>query len=110
MRTVSINEEKVTKARNSSRATQPWRYLVTVSRVFPSRHEIYAFALQERLPYIDLPLTPGDPDVVLNLQAAFERTWDAGPYPELLRYAGPPPGLLTEEEIAFCRGAVAAAS
>jgi hypothetical protein len=108
LRTVRISDQQFNEAIQDSRVAQPWRYLVAVSRAFPSRHELYPFGLQQRLPYIDVPLTPGDSDVVLNLQAAFERTWDAGPYPELLRYEAPPPAPLSDEETAFCRRTVAA--
>ena len=54
--------------------------------------EVYAVRLTERLPRIAVPLAKDDADVVLDLQAAFTRCWDEGPYPELLRYEGPPPG------------------
>jgi hypothetical protein len=85
----------------------PWRYVVAVTRILLPRREIYSFPLERRLPRIRIPLAAQDPDVVLDLQAAFERTWDAGPYPELLYYENPPPGELTEEELAFCRRIVA---
>jgi hypothetical protein len=88
----------------------PWRYVVAVTRVLPSRREIYAFPLERRLPGIRVPLAATDPDVVLDLQAALERTWDAGPYPELLRYEAAPPGLLTDEELEFCRRMIEAAA
>ena len=58
--------------------------------------------LQKPLPKIAIPLTPDDKDVVLDLQAVVTRTWDEGPYPELLHYDGPPPGSLTTEEVAWC--------
>jgi hypothetical protein len=105
--TVRISERKLTEATNDPRVVQPWRYLVAVGRAFPMRRELYPFGLKQRLPYINVPLGPDDADVVLNLQAAFERTWDAGPYPELLRYEAPPPGALSEDELALCRAAAA---
>jgi hypothetical protein len=105
--TVRISERKLTEATKDPRVVQPWRYLVAVGRAFPMRRELYPFGLTQRLPYINVPLGPDDADVVLNLQAAFERTWDAGPYPELLRYEAPPPGALSDDELAFCRAAAA---
>ena len=54
------------------------------------------------LPRVAVPLSKDDPDVVLDLQAAFTRCWEEGPYPELLRYDGPPPGTLTPDEIRWC--------
>lgn len=80
-----------------------WRYLVAVTRRHPSRYELYAFPLEERLPRARIPLAGEDPDVTLDLQAVYQRCWDAGPYPELLRYDEPPPGSLDDREIEWCR-------
>jgi hypothetical protein len=78
-----------------------WRYLVGVSRR-PRRREVYAIPLERRLPRIRIPLGEGDADVRLDLQGAFTRVWQDGPYPALLNYDGPPPGELTAPEIAWC--------
>jgi Protein of unknown function (DUF4058) len=78
-----------------------WHYLVAVTRR-PRRQEVYAIALEKRLPRLRIPLTKNDADVRLDLQAAFTRVWQDGPYPELLNYDGPPPGALTPVEIAWC--------
>ena len=40
---------------------------------------------------------------VHGMQAAFTRCWEAGPYPELLRYNDAPPGDLSAEQTAWCR-------
>jgi len=82
---------------------QPWKYLVAVTRRQPSRQEVYAVPLTKRLPRIAIPLGPRDRDVPLDLQAIVSRCWEAGPYPELLNYDGPPPGPLTAEESAWCQ-------
>ena len=81
---------------------QPWRYLVAVTRRWPSRQEVYAAPLERRLPRVAIPLAEDDSDVPLDLQAAFTRCWDEGPYPELLHYDGPAPGELTEAERGWC--------
>jgi hypothetical protein len=81
----------------------PWRYLVSVYRSHPTKHEVYAFPLEQRLPKIAVPLAYGDKDVPLDLQAAFSRCWEEGGYPELLRYHDAPPGELSEEELRWCR-------
>ncbi len=81
---------------------RPWHYLVAVTRRWPSRQEVYAIPLSSRLPRVRIPLAADDQDVVLDLQAAFTRCWDVGPYPELLRYDGPPPGTLTPDEVRWC--------
>lgn len=80
---------------------RPWHYLTAVTRRYPSRHEIYEILLQNALPKVAIPLTPEDKDVVLDLQAAFNRTWDEGPYPELLHYENAPPGTWSPEEVAW---------
>ena len=81
---------------------RPWHYLVTVTRRWPSRQEVYAVPLQRRLPRVAVPLAGEDPDVPLDLQAVFTRCWDEGPYPELLGYGGPPPGPMAPDEVKWC--------
>ena len=88
----------------------PYRYLVTVSRREPPRQEAYAFPLERRLPRIAIPLADDDPDVTLDLQSAFARCWEEGPYPELLHYSAAPPADLSEEESAWCRAMLVQAS
>jgi hypothetical protein len=100
-------EPTVRLLREELDSLQPWRYLVAVSR-FPHRHEIYAIELTRRLPKIAVPLSHDVADVPLDLQAAFERSWEEGAYPELLRYDGPPPGPISEAELKWCRERIAA--
>lgn len=88
---------------------RPWHYLVTVTRRVPPRQEIYAVPLQSRLPRVGIPLTAGEADVKLDLQPAFARCWEEGPYPELLGYEGPPPGELKKEEVDWCSAILALA-
>lgn len=95
MSTVRISLEKLA-------SLQPWHYLCSVTRNFPSQQEVYAIPLQKRLPRIKIPLSAEDQDVPLDLQAVFTRCWDEGPYPEVLHYDGPPPGTMTAEEIDWC--------
>jgi len=80
----------------------PWCYVVSVSRQ-PATYELYLFSLEDRLPRVRVPLAHEDPDVVLDLQAAVERCWEAGPYPELFRYGEPPPGNLARDRVQWCR-------
>lgn len=82
---------------------RPWDYVVAVSRRAPGRHEVYTFALERRLPRISIPLLRKVPDVALDLQAAFDRCWDEGPYPGMSRYDDPPPGELSAERILWCQ-------
>jgi hypothetical protein len=99
---VRVPEERLNSLR-------PWRYLVAVSRFRPPRCELYAWKLDERFRRVSVPLADGDPDIVLDLRAPFERTWESGPYPELLRYGESPPGTLSPGEIDWCREVVAGA-
>jgi hypothetical protein len=85
-----------------------WHYVVTVTRR-PRYCEYYPATVRERLPRVGIPLADDDPDVTLDLQAAFSRCWEAGPYPELLHYDQPPPGTFSAEDSAWCRRQAAAA-
>jgi Protein of unknown function (DUF4058) len=51
---------------------------------------VYPVRLEERLPPIAIPLLPGDPPVTLDLQAVFDRCYDAGPYSREIRYGEDP--------------------
>jgi Protein of unknown function (DUF4058) len=48
--------------------------------------QVYPIRLEDRLPPIAVPLLPGDPPVTLDLQAIFDRCYDAGPYAREVRY------------------------
>jgi len=80
----------------------PHHYLVAVTRRWPARQEIYSVQLEHRLPRVAIPLAADDKDVTLDMQAVFTRCWEEGPYPELLKYDGSPPGRLTREEVIWC--------
>ncbi len=47
---------------------------------------VYPIRLEDRLPPIAIPLLPGDPSVMLDLQSVFDRCYDAGPYSREIRY------------------------
>jgi hypothetical protein len=85
-----------------------WHYVIVVSRR-PRFCEFYPATVRERLPRVGIPLAHGDPDVALDLQAVFQRCWEAGPYPALLRYDGPPPGRMSEEDRTWCLQQLSAA-
>jgi len=90
--TVRVAPEKLEQVR-------PWHYLVAVTRSWPARQEVYAIPLTKRLPKFRVPLMNPHPDVLPDLQGAFTRCWNAGPYPSRLKYSGSPPGTLTETEV-----------
>jgi Protein of unknown function (DUF4058) len=94
-RTVRVSNEKL-------EALRPLHYLYLVAVTHDRRHQsIYPFRLQP-LPDIAVPLANNHKDVTLDLQRVFTRCWNEGPYPELLRYDGPPPGTMTAEEVRWC--------
>lgn len=47
---------------------------------------VYPILLAHPLPTVKVPLLPGDGDVALDLQAVFNRTYDAGPYSRQIDY------------------------
>lgn len=59
---------------------------------------VHAIRLNQGLPEISIPLLPGDPSLPLDLQAVFQRTYDAGPYAREIDYRNdalqPPVGAL----------------
>lgn len=93
--TVRLSPERLASVR-------PWSYLVAVTRQSPTRHEVYPIALDGKLPRVGVPLSPGMPDAVLDLQALFTACHltlglDDGHYQQ-----SPPPPM-TPGEIAWCR-------
>jgi hypothetical protein len=48
---------------------------------------VYPILLQSRLPKIGIPLLPGDADVTIDLQAIFDRCYDAALYARRVRYS-----------------------
>jgi hypothetical protein len=78
----------------------PFDYHVSVHRFDrPRDFVIYPIRLQQRLPVITVPLLPGDPPVPLDLQAAFNRAYNAGPYRKTIWYGKDPiePALAPEQ-------------
>jgi hypothetical protein len=69
----------------------PFDYHVSVHRFDrPKEYLVYPIQLEQRLPVIAVPLLPQDPAVELNLQAAFNRAYDAGPYRKTVWYGKDP--------------------
>jgi hypothetical protein len=48
--------------------------------------DVYTWTLRDRLPAISVPLASGEPDVSLNLQEAFTKTYDRSGYDYALDY------------------------
>ena len=60
--------------------------------------EIYAAPIRQRLPRIKVPLRAPDPDVVLDLPAAFSRCYDEARYEREIDYAADPAVPLRPED------------
>ena len=56
----------------------------------PKDFFVYPILLEDRLPIISVPLLRDDPAVLLDLQAAFNRAYDAGPYRKRIQYGEDP--------------------
>jgi hypothetical protein len=66
-------------------------YLVSIHRFDrPKDFLVYPIALADRLPEIAIPLLPGDPDVPLDLEAIFQRAYEAGPFEHEIEYGKDP--------------------
>jgi hypothetical protein len=69
----------------------PFDYHVSVHRFDrPTDFLVYPIRLEQRLPVIAIPLLDGDPDVPLDLQAAFDQAYDFGPYSKEVAYLEDP--------------------
>ena len=76
-----------------------WNYAVTVTRAMqPERHEIYTATLQKRLPRFKLPLALDDRDTVVDLQAAFSRSFDQGDFSATIDYQTTPTSVAEEPD------------
>jgi Protein of unknown function (DUF4058) len=79
----------------------PPDYLVLLNRAWErgtdtEDFDVYPVRLTQALPCIAVPLRESEEEVPLDLQAAFTRVYDTGPYPRLLYYAVPPVPPLDE--------------
>lgn len=89
------------------RFTPPPDYVVLVSRswmrVEPTwGYRVYPFTLRDWLPCIGVPLREEEPAVLLDLQQAFHRAYDGGPYRRgAVDYTKPPDPPLSGEDAAW---------
>jgi hypothetical protein len=68
---------------------------------------VYPIRLEERLPEIGVPLLPGHGSISVDLQAIFDRAYDAGPYRREIDYtAEAPVPPLSQEQRAWAAGIV----
>jgi hypothetical protein len=82
----------------------PGDYYAFVCRARPRpRVDVYAWPLRHPLPPIPVPLTGGDPDVVLDLQEVFNTVYDRAAYAYSLDYRGAVEPPLTEADAAWVK-------
>lgn len=73
----------------------PHDYAVHVSRVDMRPKGIFwPISMRQRLPIIEVPLKPKDPDVKLDLQSVFDRAYENAGYDLEIDYAKPPHPVL----------------
>ncbi|MCS6860459.1 MAG: DUF4058 family protein [Abditibacteriales bacterium] len=95
-------EHTVAPSQEELRKRCTWDYLVSLHRGGEgNRFEVWAITVRQRLPRIRVPLAGGDPDIVLDLQAVFNRCYDEGAYARRLDYRRDPLTPLTEEDAAW---------
>ncbi len=82
-----------------------WHYTVSLHRGgrggLKRRFEVWAVTLRQRLPRFRVPLADGDPDLVVELQALFDRCYNEGSYARQVDYRRAPPGALTPADAAW---------
>ncbi|MCS6910180.1 MAG: DUF4058 family protein [Anaerolineales bacterium] len=95
--------------RDATGKPPPHRYLIGVYRATDREHvEVYPVRLDQRLPRFRIPLRAPDPDIVVDLQALFDRCYDNGAYADLVDYTQPAPAALSDEEQAWVSAHLAA--
>lgn len=83
-------------------------YAVVARAARPRKRDVYAWGVRQPLPTLPVPLRTGDPDVPLDVAAAFAVAFDRGRYARRLRYAEPPVTALNEADRGWVRDVVAA--
>lgn len=77
----------------------PGDYFALVCRSRRTDADVYAWRLEQRLPVIPIPLDQGVADVALDLQKAFDLTFDRAAYTDTLNYNEPLTPPLTDQEL-----------
>jgi hypothetical protein len=67
----------------------------------PDRFHVAPFRLADRLPAFGIPLDPGVPPVVVDLQPLLDRAYDTGRYAQVVDYGRDPDPPLTAEQRAW---------
>jgi hypothetical protein len=81
-----------------ARSPSTYRILLSRSQQRP-KADLYGLTLQQALPTVPIPLKPGDPDVIVNVQDVFSRVYEKARYRTRIDYHQPlPPPKLAEAE------------
>jgi hypothetical protein len=97
-------EHTVAPPRDSLLPRGPWDYLASLHRGGQKgRYQVWPIPLRQRLPRIDVPLADSDPEIVLDLQAVFDRCYDEGGYARRLDYRRDPSPPLEGEDAEWAR-------
>jgi len=93
----------VTLDRARIAAQKPFDYVICLHRAGAARQrfECWPFGLRERVPDISVPLTPGLPDLTVDLQAVLDNVYDRGAYGARLLYAAEPEPALSASDAAW---------
>lgn len=94
----------VAAPQDGARALGSYAYLLSLANAHePGQILIWRIGLADRLPTMELPLTPDVPPFTLDLQAVFDRCYDENRYAELLdtAYTQPAEPAFTEEEVVW---------
>lgn len=84
-----------------ARAQDEWDYIVSLhDATRPVNYLYFALTVHDRLPRVALPLTPGVPPVILDIQAAMAACYDVSAFPRRVDYeVEPVPPLSTEDAV-----------
>ena len=81
------------------------QYFVLLTRGGQSRMEVWAMTVRDKLPVVPVPLKSPDPDVRLDIGAAFQEVYERSRYDLSVRYgAEPPPPALSEDDREWLKG------
>ncbi|MBI4605312.1 MAG: DUF4058 family protein [Planctomycetes bacterium] len=79
-----------------------WDYLACLHRDHGGgRFEVWPSTIQKALPRVKVPLSAGDPDLVLDLQGVFTRCYDEAGYARRLDYRKDPSWPLSADDAAW---------
>jgi hypothetical protein len=69
--------------------------------------QVYHWGLRDRLPVLPVPLQSPDPDLLIDLQAVFNTSYERGRFARRLLYANSPPVRRSQEEQEWVREKIA---